>query len=100
MMIRVLMIISDTLALGTLASSESSLQIHQPNHLRYPRWFGTRRFVCPLPKELPSYYNIMTPLSPLVWGAVLMVLASTVLGFLIISLVYGSLPVIANEWKW
>ena len=69
-------------------------------YFQYPRWVAYYRFVCPKPKVIPSYYNIMTPLSTFAWGAVLVTFAATTMGFLVISLVYGRLTVMTNKWAW
>ena len=33
----------------------------------YNHWRDSLNFVCPLPKRKASFYNILTPLSPLSW---------------------------------
>ena len=65
-------------------------------------WFLENFFeiACPLPQRIPSFYNIVTPLSEEAWVFVSITNLLVAVVFLIINQVYKSFPEKRSVWKW
>ena len=65
-------------------------------------WFmeNYMAFACPLPQKIPSFYNIVTPLTVEAWIFASITVLLVTAGFLVINQVYRLIPGqrIAFEW--
>lgn len=66
----------------------------------YNYWTISLNFVCPLPKRLASFYNILTPLSPMSWCLVFITLLTTSGAFVVINRVYKKAASASSSWNW
>ena len=65
-------------------------------------WFMDNffEFACPLPQRIPSFYNIVTPLSIEAWIFVCVTVLLVTSGFLVINQVYRLIPGQKRAFKW
>ena len=66
----------------------------------YIYWRDSLQYVCPLPKRIASYYNILAPLSPLSWCMVSVALLATSGAFIAINKVYQKGTHCHSGWNW
>ena len=57
-------------------------------------------FACPLPYRIPSFYNIVTPLSVEAWIFVGITILLVTAGFIVINQVYKKVPGQRSTFKW